>query len=470
MSSYKKLLQNIGLFTLANVSTKLVTFLLVPLYTTFFTTSEYGISDLANVILWITMPVLTLSISDAVLRFIIEDSDNKGLIKAYYNISLYIILVSCIITFAILPLFDLTMFGGLGNYRYYYLVAYIVLAFNTFHSNVARGLNQIKLMTISSIVTAFVNIVVSVLMIALLRCSLDGFFIAYIVSFFIGNIIYLIFGKHYKYVEFKIYKVSILKRMLLYSLPLVPNTLFWWASQSVNRFFITSMIGISASGLFAVASKIPSMLNMVSGIFQQAWNISAFQELKKKNPTSFFSNVFSIYQFVIVSICAIMIPLSKYIASFLFQKEFYAAWILSPILLLSFYYSAMSAFYGTIYTSTLKTKVLFTTTVYGAILCIVLTWVLLRYMGLQGACFATMLSNVIVWIIRIIDSKKIFKLKNNIKLTVMTNIFLISSAIAMIAQHEFSIYISIIFSFICILLQFIYNMKYIQLIKKSITM
>ena len=48
----------------------------------------------------------------------------------------------------------------------------------------------------------------------------------------------------------------VLKKMLLYSVPLMPNAIFWWVGTSVNRFFITSMLGIGASGLFAAASKI----------------------------------------------------------------------------------------------------------------------------------------------------------------------------------------------------------------------
>ena len=70
--------------------------------------------------------------------------------------------------------------------------------------------------------------------------------------------------------------------MLRYSLPLIPNSLFWWMGTSINRFFITGMIGIGASGLFAAAGKVPGLVNTVYAVFQQAWQLSAFQEARER--------------------------------------------------------------------------------------------------------------------------------------------------------------------------------------------
>ena len=61
MGKYKNLLVNIGLFTLNTVSTKLITFLLVPLYTYFLTAAQYGVTDMSLTVAGLVTPVVTLS-------------------------------------------------------------------------------------------------------------------------------------------------------------------------------------------------------------------------------------------------------------------------------------------------------------------------------------------------------------------------------------------------------------------------
>ena len=114
----------------------------------------------------------------------------------------------------------------------------------------------------------------------------------------VAIVLYLIFGGSWKYVRIpkKERDRYFLKKMLLYSVPLMPNAIFWWVGTSVNRFFITSMLGIGASGLFAAASKIPNVMNMVSSTFWQAWSLSAFQEFKKTDTGKFYSNVFAVFR------------------------------------------------------------------------------------------------------------------------------------------------------------------------------
>ena len=68
-SKYKTLFKNVGLLTLSNMATKILTFLLVPLYTSVLTTEEYGIYDLVVTSVNLLVPILTLNIIDAVMRF-----------------------------------------------------------------------------------------------------------------------------------------------------------------------------------------------------------------------------------------------------------------------------------------------------------------------------------------------------------------------------------------------------------------
>ena len=68
-SKYKTLFKNVGLLTISNLSSKLLVFLLVPLYTSVLTTEEYGTYDLVVTSVQLVFPILTLNIVDAVMRF-----------------------------------------------------------------------------------------------------------------------------------------------------------------------------------------------------------------------------------------------------------------------------------------------------------------------------------------------------------------------------------------------------------------
>ncbi len=187
--------------------------------------------------------------------------------------------------------------------------------------------------------------------------------------------------------------------MLVYALPLVPNTLFWWLGTSINRFFITGMLGIGASGFYAAASKIPNLLNLAYSIFQQAWQLSTFQEYRKSDIGKFFSMILIPLQ-AVLTVGASFIILIWQIAGFIdAAKEFLFRVDVIPVVLLGFYFSCMNTFYGTVYT-TMKTKYLMTTTIVGSLVCVIATAGLIPVLGLYGAGAASILCNAVIYVMR----------------------------------------------------------------------
>ncbi|NMN02476.1 lipopolysaccharide biosynthesis protein [Bifidobacterium panos] len=436
MSRYSALFKNIGLFTVSNIAIKLVTFLLVPLYTYYLSASEFGITDMLNTVISLITPLATASISDSVLRFCVEDGENSA---KYISTGFYINLASCVLVALMLPFLDFSFFGGLGDYKIWFLIAFAVMTFQLFFSNIARGLDQVKNMIWASVISSVTNIVLAVAFIAFMRMGVEGFFLSLVIGNLAGCCWYLIFGKYYRYFfSARADARSYGHRMLIYSLPLIPNSLFWWASQSINRFFITGMIGIAASGLFASASKFPAILNIMSNIFQQAWNLSAFQEFKSAGQDVFFSKVFKLYNAGIALCAGFFMCISSWVARFFLQGEFYQAWPLIPLLLLAFYYSTLSAYYGTVYTASMKTRYLFVSTLAGAGICTVTLYFLIRWTGLPGAGIASVLGNGIVWLMRVHNSRSIIRIKVNPLALALGNICLIVSAVVLTFQIPYS--------------------------------
>ena len=81
-SRNKYLLKNTVIFTLGNFATKVISFFLIPLYTNALSTSEYGTIDLVVTISTIAVPILTLNISESVMRFNLDkDADQDTITK-----------------------------------------------------------------------------------------------------------------------------------------------------------------------------------------------------------------------------------------------------------------------------------------------------------------------------------------------------------------------------------------------------
>lgn len=412
MGKYKTLLLNIALFLLNAISTKLITFLLIPLYTYCLTTAQYGITDMSLTVVGLLLPVVTLSIGDAVTRYIIEDAHDED---RYISVGFWVSLLGCLLVLAGLPLLDLSIFGGLGSCKWYFMAYFISFCFNGYLGNVARGLNRIKLLTVASIASSLVSASSAGILIGFLDWKTEGYFVSLVLGGLTSIAIYLIVGKFANYITLPQIEHDriIFKTMLLYSIPLIPNSIFWWIGTGVNRFFITAMLGIGASGLFAAASKIPNILNMLSLTFWQAWSLSAFQQFKKEDTGKFYSNVFVVFRTLCFVVASILVLGAPWLASLLLQKSFYEAWVIVPPLILAFLFNAFASFYGTVFTASMKTAYLLTSTVVASLVVVAMTWLLIPAMGLQGAAWALVASNFVMYVMRVFRASTVMTIKVN---------------------------------------------------------
>lgn len=458
MNKYKYLAKNTFLFTIGSLSSKLVMFIFLPLYTYYLTTEQYATIDLITVINKLLVPVLSCSIYEGVLRFALDKNEDK---KKVFTIGLEFLILGCIIALLLLPMLDLV--ESLGEYKIYCYLLFVITALNSLFSVFARSIDKVKIITINSIVSTSIIAILNVLLIAVLKMNIHGYFISLIVGNFVSNILYFIVGKMYIYVDFKSNDKVLLKKMLKYSIPLIPNSLFWWINSSIDRFFLTAMSTLSIVGLYSAASKLPAILNTLNGIFQQAWGISAIKENEEHSDSKFFSQVYILYNLFIL-ICSIGIIITcKYFGKILFNKDFYEAWKIVPALTVGFFYSCLNSFLGTIYTSNKKTGSLLTTTCIGALINITFNFIFIPKLGAIGAAIGTCISHFCVWIFRFVNGNKILRLDVNIKNMIFSHIGLIIIAL-LITMNK--IYFEILSIIIIIVIMLVNKRDILIIIKK----
>lgn len=431
---YRRLAANIGFFFITAVATRLITFIMIPLYTTYLTQGEYGLTELALTTIELVSPVLTLMVAEAVLRFAIDDRVNA---RAYVSSGFWVILVSCAVVIVLLPALHLPVFGGLGSYGWYVVGAYAASILQMYFGTVAKVLDQMKFLTTVSVLSSLVTAILAAALIALLRWGVEGFFVSYIVGNAVAVIAFVLFGGYWRQIDWPSLGVQArnrLARMFRYSVPLVPNSLSWWLLSNVNRYVITIMLGISATGLYSAASKIPNFLSLIAGVFYFAWTLSAFQEYQRSDIKGFFRTTFIIYQAGLAMGSGALILLGPWIAGFLLKKEFYSAWTVIPILVIGFYFNTLAMFFSSVYTSAMKTKAAALTTIAGAVVTVALSTPLVHAFGLEGAALSVAAGTLTLLVFRAWDTRRLLDFGASGSVTFVTCVLLAGVAALAILQ------------------------------------
>ena len=84
------------------------------------------------------------------------------------------------------------------------------------------------------------------------------------------------------------------KEMLKFSIPIVPNQLNWWVVNSSDRYIISYFLGSALNGIYAIAYKFPTMLQIIFHLFYQSWQDTTLAD-SEEDSSGFYTNVFRIY-------------------------------------------------------------------------------------------------------------------------------------------------------------------------------
>lgn len=395
MNRSRYLIKNLGILTISNFASKIMVFLLVPLYTSVLTTAEYGTYDLAISTVSLLFPILTLNIVDAVMRFSMDKDYSKEKIAA---IGIKYISFS-VIAYAIFMIVirRLGIWQGLEILIFLYYLSYV---FNQFFIQFAKGLERVSDMAIAGVLGTTVMIIFNLLFLMVFKCRLNGFFVANILSQAIPAIYFFFRLKFWNYIKDRSTDIVLRHEMLTYSIPLIATTLGWWVNNTLDKYAVTFICGVAANGLLSVSYKIPQILNTFQSIFGQAWQISAIKEYGEQDTSLFYGKTFSIINVLMCAVCSWLILFTRPIAHILYAKEFYQAWTYVPFLLISSVLNCASGLLGPILSAKKNTEVMMWSAIVGAGFNAVFNIVLINLIAIQGATIATVLSSLVIYIVR----------------------------------------------------------------------
>ena len=403
---YKSLLSDTVIFAIGNLGSKLILFFLVPLYTNYLTTTEYGTADFITTFSQLIIPFVSLSISDAVIRFALKKDEKK---EDVFISAFVVILFMVIVTAIVIPIVGMySIVSPWQRYLYFYV---ILSCISETEKSYLKAMDKNKAFAIISIIQTVVLALTNYALLVWIRTGVKGYLMANIcslgaaciITFFAANII-----DAFKKGRFR---KNLLRQMIAYSWPLVLNNISWWVIHSSDKIMIERMIGTSALGLYTAATKIPSLINVIIAIFTQAWGLSTIKEVESDNDVSFFSSVFSAYSILTFGAGIFFTSFIKWFMGFYVGSEFQEAWKLTPMLLTAAVFYAISSYFGSLYAAIRKTVNSMWTTVLCASVNVVFNYIFIKLVGAYGAVIGTVISYFIIAHVRMGDVKRKIPLK-----------------------------------------------------------
>lgn len=404
-SRAKYLAKNTAIFAIGNIGTKLISFFLVPLYTYVLSTEDYGTIDLIFSVCSVITPILMCNIGEAVKRFSLDKGAEHNKIL---TVSYIWILFGVIAGLFILPVASsISIVKEYTVYIYAYTVisaTYIVL------TDYLRGREQLKAYTLCSLLTTAFIAGFNILFLVALKQKVFGYLKAYIVAYIITTILAFILSKQYKMLGKLKFDRKLFAEMSKFAIALVPNSLLWWITNSSDRLMVSKIISISANGLYTVSYKLPSLMSTLSTIFMQAWQYSAIRENDSADRESYNRKMYDAYvRFVTLTAAGLLLILKPFMKIYV-STPYYSSWQFSPFLILGYVFMTLATFTGTSYYVEKNMIGNMFSALSGAITNIVLNFILIPVVGINGAAIATCVSYFVVFVYRIIDTRKYINL------------------------------------------------------------
>lgn len=462
MKKNVELVKNTIIILLGKICTQFLSFFMLPLYTNYLKTSEYGLFDLITTYVILFTPVISLQLESSIFRMLIDSRKNEKQKKLIISNGVLMIFKSSIII-GILYIIISIIFNV--KYKYYLLlIVLFTLVINTL-LQIARGLGKTINYAVSSIVVGITNILLSIVLIVFFKMGLKGLFIANIISNFLGCIYLFLHLKIYSYISFKNNDSKISKEMLNYSLPLLPNGIMWWVINVSDRTIITLFLGTAVNGIYAVANKFSTLFVSLYNVFNLSWQEQATLYIDDKENESFYSETFNNMLKIFSSIGVMILVCLPILFNLLVGKEYASAYKYIPILIIASIFNIIVAFLGSIYLALKKTKEVAKTSLFSAIINFVINIIFVKYIGVYAAALSTFMAFFIMTIYRYYDIKKIIKIKLDTSLVLEITLLYI---ITILIYYINNMFIDII-SFVLISLLILYlNYSYIEIIIKKL--
>ena len=350
MDKYKKLASNTIVFAIGTFSSKLLTLVLTFFYTRVMATGDFGGATLIQNAVNILVPIVTLAVNSAALRFALDKNSDK---KQVFSTGV----ATTLIGFAVFCLFSpLVMRININDFNFgqYTILLYLMLLGSSLRQlcqQFVRGSGHVKLYAADGVIATATSAGFTFLYLGAFHWGIYGYILAIFTSDMLSVAFMFVAAKLWRYLSFgkKGLKKSTVSPMLKYCIPLIPTIILWWIINVSDQYMVTYFNGVAVSGIYTAAYKIPNFVTIFASIFIDAWQLSAVDEYDSRGRSEFFTKVFRTYSGALFAVGAVLIAGSRIITDLYLGEDYYDSWHYVPILVVATTFSNLVNFYASVY-------------------------------------------------------------------------------------------------------------------------
>lgn len=392
MSQKSQLIKNTAIIAIGKMGSQILSYILLPLFTAKMAVEEYGTYDLACTLSVFLAPIITLLMEEAMFRFLIDaktEKDKRDIISQtviYTLIGFLLFIPLALLFFKLYSKYP----ASFTNVFIIFIISDVLILVS---SALARGLSEIKLYSITNFILGISTLAITIFML-LKFPSAEGLLWANTIANLITSTIVFYKLKIHLYIGKP--NKNVMLKMVKYSFPLVPNSISWSIINMSDRIIISQVIDSVANGIYAMASKFPSIINVLYSYFYTAWKESAAKIIKDENRNEAYNSIYHDIQKFLYAVTICLIAIMPFAFPIFINKSYGEAYQYIPLIMIATYFSCISSFYGGIFGAFKKTKIMGTTTVVASIVNLVVDLALINFIGIYAACISTLISNIII--------------------------------------------------------------------------
>ena len=269
-NKYYKLISNTLLFGIGTFGSKLLVFLLMPLYTSVLSEGEYGTVDLMVQMSNLCLPLVSVGVLNAIIRFGLDKEVDK---RDVFTTGLTVIACGFLAFLLLEPL--LRQIRYISDYTFLIYLYVLCSLLRSLCSQFVRAQQRVKLYTFDGVLSTAMVLGFNLFLLLGLKLGIVGYMLATILSDLCSALFLFVVAGLWRFLRYRPGMGAVSKAMLRYAVPLIPTTVFWWITNVSDRFIVSYMLGVRLDGLYAVSYKVPTVVVLVSNIFIDAWQMSA---------------------------------------------------------------------------------------------------------------------------------------------------------------------------------------------------
>lgn len=335
MSDFKALLKHSSNYLFANLATKALNFISIPIYTRLLTVEDYGIVSVFLSVIGISSVLLTLGTEVAISRFY-YDAKNLNEFKDFVGTS--ILLASGIfVGMSLCFFFLLPVISTILSFSILLTLAIIPVSLytsvNSVFVQIYSPLLESRRIAIVSSIQIYLAFGLSVLII---MCLPDEKYYGQVLGTILSMLILGVYiVKQIRPYYHQCFNKKYVRYILSYSIPYLPYSLSGVLLAQFGRMIMSNDFGFESAGLYSFAASIGGLMFIIISVVHQAWNPYYFQYMKDRDYASIDKDYSLIWKVTLVGALLLTFWGSE-VGILLGRKEYFGSLYLVPYFVLGY--------------------------------------------------------------------------------------------------------------------------------------